>query len=325
MSSSISVALCTFNGAKYIGAQLESIRDQIRPPDELIVCDDGSSDETVSIVRAFRAPFPIRVVENATTLRSTKNFEKAIGLCTGDLIALADQDDVWEPNKLSRLEGVLGDSPEAGYAFSDAAIVGAGLESRGYTMWQANRFSGKLFREFSGPAQLRTLLRQDCVTGACMVFRASLRERVLPINELWVHDGWIAVVATASGFRGIAVPEPLIRYRQHAAQQIGDKRRTAVGRVAHAMKSGTEELVERSRRLVELERWLTAIELPDRDRARALQMIREKLTHSEVRLRVRRRPGLSRVPLAVSEIWHGGYQRYSKSWRSAVRDVLNYR
>src|SRR5216683_3439034 len=114
--------MCTYNGARFLLHQLESIAAQTRLPNELVVCDDRSADESLEIVRSFakRAPFPVRLEINEKNLGSTKNFEKAIGLCQGEIIALADQDDVWKPRKLAVLEKTLEEHPEAGYVFSDA-------------------------------------------------------------------------------------------------------------------------------------------------------------------------------------------------------------
>ena len=93
----ISVAMCTYNGGKYLREQLISIAKQARLPDELIVCDDVSNDATLQILNEFQkmAPFPIRIHRNGVRLGVTKNFEQAIALCNGDIIALSDQDDVW--------------------------------------------------------------------------------------------------------------------------------------------------------------------------------------------------------------------------------------
>src|SRR4029077_8380451 len=112
----LSIAMCTYNGARFLPEQLESIAAQTRLPDELVVCDDGSADESAEIVRNFgkNAPFPVRLELNEKNLGATKNFEKAIGLCQGDLISLADQDDVWKPQKLSKLWLVFQENPGAG-------------------------------------------------------------------------------------------------------------------------------------------------------------------------------------------------------------------
>src|SRR5215212_2843702 len=104
----ISVAMCTYNGAEFLSAQLQSIMAQSRPPDEIIICDDVSIDTTRSLLRQFatESSIPITLHFNDQNLGSTKNFEQAITLCTGDVIALSDQDDVWRTDKLQVLERV---------------------------------------------------------------------------------------------------------------------------------------------------------------------------------------------------------------------------
>lgn len=115
----LSVAMCTYNGEEYLWEQLLSIAEQTRLPDELIVCDDSSTDTTLQILNEFQkmAPFSVRIYCNEAKLGPSKNFEKAITLCSGDVIALSDQDDVWLPRKLERLEKLLEDHLEAGLRF----------------------------------------------------------------------------------------------------------------------------------------------------------------------------------------------------------------
>jgi len=94
--NTISVALCTYNGELYLREQLESILKQTFPPDEIIICDDGSTDTTIKILEEFRRKsfIPVKVYYNKENLGVSKNFEKAISLCSGDIIFLSDQDDV---------------------------------------------------------------------------------------------------------------------------------------------------------------------------------------------------------------------------------------
>ena len=122
----LSIALCTYNGSAYLSEQLESLAAQTRTPDELVVCDDNSTDgRTVEMVRAFarNSPFAVRFSVNRKTLGPKKNFQRAIARCQGDVIFLCDQDDVWEPNKLARIEETLLAAPEAGFVFTDAEVV----------------------------------------------------------------------------------------------------------------------------------------------------------------------------------------------------------
>src|SRR5437899_4187103 len=143
MTAMISVALCTYNGDRFLAEQLSSILNQERLPDELVLCDDRSMDATLAMARRFAeaAPFPMRIEANASNLGSTRNFAQAIELCRGDIVVLADQDDVWFPHKLAVLERALLDDPGAGFAFSDAEMVDEHLQPIGYKLWDALRFS----------------------------------------------------------------------------------------------------------------------------------------------------------------------------------------
>ena len=107
MPPRFSVAMCTYNGARFVAEQLESVAAQTRPPSELVVCDDRSTDGTARLVEQFaaRAPFPVRLFVNERNLGSTANFGRAVTLAEGDLVALCDQDDVWRPEKLEPTEG----------------------------------------------------------------------------------------------------------------------------------------------------------------------------------------------------------------------------
>jgi glycosyltransferase involved in cell wall biosynthesis len=217
----ISVALCTFNGEPFLLEQLASIEKQTRLPDELVVCDDCSTDGTLEILQRFaeRVKFPVEVFQNAQTLGSTKNFEKAIRLCTGDLIALSDQDDIWYPDRLERSEQEFAAHPEAGLVFSDADVIDEQNRPLGETLWQRLGFAGKRKQDLLS-GQFIVLAKHRFVTGATAMFRANLRDRCLPIASGWIHDGWIAVVIAAfSKLRPI--DERLIRYRIHGTQQVG--------------------------------------------------------------------------------------------------------
>ena len=217
----ISVALCTYNGERFLAAQLASIQQQTRLPDELICCDDRSIDRSVSILRRFaaEASFPVSIIENATTMGSTNNFVQALRLCTGDLIALCDQDDLWYVNRLECSEQQLEMHPEAGFVFSDATVIDEQGRPLKKTLWQRIGFTPQ--RQHALQAGNFTLLaKHRFVTGATVMLRASLREHCLPVAAGWIHDEWITMMAAAfSKLRPIE--QPLIYYRIHAAQQVG--------------------------------------------------------------------------------------------------------
>src|ERR1700760_4242642 len=109
----ISVAMCTYNGERYLREQLESIAEQSLLPIELVVCDDGSTDDSILILEEFRAraPFSVRIIRNEVKLGSTRNFDQAMTSTSGEFIALCDQDDRWKPRKLEKLVAVLLENP----------------------------------------------------------------------------------------------------------------------------------------------------------------------------------------------------------------------
>lgn len=217
----ISVALCTYNGERFLPQQLASIANQTMPPDELVVCDDRSTDRTVAILREFAASvsYPVRIFENAQNLGFAANFERAIRLCDGELIALSDQDDIWFPYRLERSRLEFRAHPQAGLIFSDAEVIDEQDRPQGETLWQRLGFVGQRKQQLLA-GQFVVLAKHRFVTGATVMFRATLRDRFLPIGIGWVHDEWIAlVIAAFADLRPI--DQPLIRYRIHGSQQVG--------------------------------------------------------------------------------------------------------
>ena len=195
--------------------------NQTRPPDELIVCDDRSSDRTIGIVREFAASatYPVRIFENESNLGSAANFERAIRLCEGNLIALSDQDDIWYPTRLQRSEQEFTAHPEAGLVFSDADVINDENELTGATMWQRTRLRGQTRARSAGRSVLPFGEAQVCDRGhrdvPCELTRSYFAHR-----PGWIHDEWIALVTAAfSDLRPIH--QPLIRYRIHGSQQVG--------------------------------------------------------------------------------------------------------
>jgi glycosyltransferase involved in cell wall biosynthesis len=251
----ISVAMCTFNGGRYLQEQLESIALQSRLPAELVVCDDRSTDDTLAILKRFRSevPFAVKVIQNSQRLGSTRNFDQAIGLARGRLIALCDQDDRWLPMKLERLSVALEENPFLGGVFSDASLIDGDGRQIGLRLFARHKFTSAKQRDFVR-CPTATLLKHDVVTGATLMFRATIRRYCSPIPASWVHDGWLAwMIALHSRFSLIA--EPLMDYRIHAGQQLGvnsatsaqgaqgeaETRRQRYKRVAHQF----EDLLER--------------------------------------------------------------------------------
>jgi hypothetical protein len=321
----ISIAMCTYNGEVYLSDQLVSIANQTHPSDELVICDDGSTDNTLQILHQFgkEAPFPVKVYRNQQRLGPTKNFEKALSLCSGDFVFLSDQDDVWMPQKVNTLIQALKNNPGAGYVFSDAVIVDELLRPMGYTMWQSIEFIRGQRRQFEQGKQLAVLVKHNVVTGATMAFRAELKSIILPIPDEIIHDEWIALLATSLGMYGVLIEEPLIQYRQHPQQLIGSRRVSFVEQAKQAV-LGRGQPFESRLRQEELKRSqvLDRLALTGQLNKHVQQLFDAKIQHLRVRQSIHKHPRYARLFDVARECLALRYHRFSAGWRTAARDLL---
>lgn len=319
----LSVALCTFNGGRFLPVQLASLAAQTRPPDELVACDDASTDGTADCLRSF-APgrFPVRVVANPTRLGTAANFTRAFGLCTGDVILSCDQDDYWLPKKLARIEAAFAD-PRVGLVFSDAWLLdGTADVSRPHrTAWQSLPFTSTARRQFVAGGGPRVLLRYNVVTGAAMAFRADLRAVILPIPDEWVPDAWVAFLAAAVADVKL-LPEPSIAYRGHAGQQVGLSRRTLARQLRAAFGGRDKAFFDgAAARFDQLagRLWLHRHLLRD---PAVLDLVREKAAMARTQAAMRGTPRWGRGTAAVSELLAGRYHRFDHGVRAFLADLL---
>ena len=215
----ISVAMCTYNGAKYVAEQLESILNQTHPVDEIVVGDDGSTDDTVEIVKNIlsSANVEYQIIQNPVNLGYIKNFENVIAHTKGDIIFLSDQDDVWVKEKVEILVGDLDRDPRYLLVFSDAYVVDAKLNKKPGTLWDSVFYTPNE-KKFKSWTEL--FCSGYYVTGATVAFRNELFKKACPFTNLWAHDGWLAIWAAVCG-DVCKEKEKLILYRQHENNQIG--------------------------------------------------------------------------------------------------------
>lgn len=215
----ISVAVCTYNGEKYIGEQLQSIIKQTRQPDEIIVCDDCSKDKTVDIVKDILKEWngQYKIVINKINLGFKKNFEKAIGLCQGDIIFLSDQDDVWDLNKIQIVEKYFQDD-DAFLVFHDANVVDENLKLLYNSFWNLLNFNYKKLER----GNYKRLLQSNVVQGCACAFRNELFYYAKPFPDFAFHDEWLTLVAVLYG-KIVPVPEKLLMYRQSSNNIVGAK------------------------------------------------------------------------------------------------------
>jgi glycosyltransferase involved in cell wall biosynthesis len=220
MSGKISVALGTYNGEKHLQAQLDSLRNQTVLPYELVICDDGSNDNTLQIIRDFAesAPFPVHLHVNETNLGFADNFLRAANLCQGDWISFCDQDDVWLPRKFQCVIQAI-----ERYGSDELVLIG-------HTSLMANGdlvLNGQRLPNYKKDKYIKCASQFGffCIVGFSMVFRASLIKNfdanlrpTIYRQQEWTppgHDQWIGMLANAVGDTAY-ISEPLAIWRRHA-------------------------------------------------------------------------------------------------------------
>jgi glycosyltransferase involved in cell wall biosynthesis len=219
----ISVALCTYNGEKFLHQQIDSILNQTFKADEIVVCDDGSTDKTHQILNEYQKKFPelFKIHINEKNLRSVKNFEKAISLCTGDLIFLSDQDDIWEEIKVETFIQYFNQYPNINAICSNGTFI----NNDGDFIDQLSIWSvPQLLKDQNIEIDYFNIIAfiENIATGAGMAFRSNVKDRIfpIPVKEGFHHDEWIALV-TSYRKSFMMIDEKLFRYRIHDEQQVG--------------------------------------------------------------------------------------------------------
>jgi glycosyltransferase involved in cell wall biosynthesis len=213
----ISIAMATYNGGKYLRHQLDSILSQSIPPFEVIVCDDHSTDNTLDILREYSGQYPLKYFVNETRLGVIENFKRAILLCQGEYIALADQDDVWNPNKLELSLDIMKrieSSNTPCLTYSDLEIVNSNLKTTDPSLWD-NLKVNPLKENFY------TLLFGNIVTGCTILVNRNFLKYVKEMpGDVPMHDSWMGLVAYGLGRAGI-VNKTTMKFRRHG-QNVTD-------------------------------------------------------------------------------------------------------
>jgi glycosyltransferase involved in cell wall biosynthesis len=317
----ISIAMATFNGDNFLRQQLESFLAQTKLPDELVVCDDGSSDQTLQILESFsrEASFAVHVHRNPKNLGHVENFGKALSLCTGEIIFLSDQDDVWFPKKIERVARVFDASEDVLLVINDAEITDKHLQLSGLTQAGQIRGAGLTLDHF--------------VNGSCSALSARLLRIILPIpREALAHDNWIHKLAGAMGVRQV-LDEVLQYYRRHdestSKSIISVNSRVSRWDLARQYARG-DAYTAAVKRLSVLERMCDRLdrmrEVLDDTKIRtaildAIKHLKEERKMVSARVYLLKRPLILRIPLAFIFWFRGGY-RFFSGWKSLSKDLL---
>lgn len=209
----ISIALCTYNGERFLADQLRSITNQTYQNLEIIVVDDCSTDKTVDILESAQKSDPrIKIYKNKKNLGFIKNFEKALRICNGDFIALSDQDDIWFPQKVQTLRNQIGDNL---LIYSSVHLIDEHDHPLPGSFPKLKPIEGK---------KPLSLILGNCVIGHTCLIKKELLDSALPIPEnIFAHDQWLAIISAAHGklkYSG----EILSLYRSHQNNAIFKKK-----------------------------------------------------------------------------------------------------
>jgi glycosyltransferase involved in cell wall biosynthesis len=212
MSCNISVVLATYNGSKYIVKQLDSILNQTVPPDEIIICDDISTDETVSLLQPYLLNSRIKLFVNDKRLGVVDNFKKGAKLAAKhNWLAFADQDDIWVPEKLYKLANameLIDDGITPSLVYSDLIVIDKNDVVTALSFWDKQKIR---------PAKIKlaTILYGNVVTGCTMLVNYAMAEELFVFqSDQYFHDEWLGLIAYSFGHVKI-LNETLVLYRQH--------------------------------------------------------------------------------------------------------------
>lgn len=317
----VSVALCTYNGERYIADQLDSILNQTHVPDEIVVRDDGSTDRTLEILNEYAtdAPELFDIEQHAENTGVAKNFESAIRACTGDYIALSDQDDVWHEEKLARQLAALSES-DAALACHNSTLVTDSMDPIG-DLW-ADLIPAYIPESETRPTDtFRQLVRRNFVQGATVLLDAEYVDEILPLPAAWHHDYYLAIQACLRG--GIIVlDDELLSYRQHEQQEVGGETVSILGRFLANLQEGYD-----SERVIvwnELSEWVTTQANADLapDKSVIKPLLARKTNYEQARSDTL--DGTS-IKDAVSGLLHNirrrHYTEFESGWLSAGNDI----
>jgi glycosyltransferase involved in cell wall biosynthesis len=316
----VSVALCSCDGETFLAQQLDSIARQSVPVNELVVCDDASTDGTAGILDSFAGRLPIRKFVNRDRLGVTRNFERAVRLCTGDIIFLCDQDDVWHDDKVRTLLKPFTD-PAVGLVFSNARVVRDDQSPAGYRLWESIWFDSDEQRRFREGDSVSVLSRHAVAAGSTAAFRADFRPLLLPFPDLpHAHDIWIALLLAAVS-RIEPVDRDLIDYRLHDSNHVGMRRYGLLGQIRMARQqihsNAFGQLAELHQsaldRLGDQSVWPVS--------EATLELLRCKAIHAGARRDLPRR-WWSRLSVVGSEVRKGNYFRFSYGYKSVLQDLF---
>jgi glycosyltransferase involved in cell wall biosynthesis len=316
----LSIAMATFNGEQFLPQQLNSFLNQERKPDELVVCDDCSTDNTYKILQNFRKTcgFYVKIIKNVEKLGVGKNFEEATKNCTGDIILFSDQDDVWLPNKIKLIENYFIINNQIDYLISNAEIVDSKLNSLKYTLWQQRKFNNHLQKKYELGNEFYVMIRRDITTGMVTALRKTIITKFNPIPPNISHDFWYLPLAAALGKRGGLIKLPIVKYRQHHLQLYGASKKNLQIKLNNLSCSTSNIL---NTKIHILSNYLMFLSKQPMINNKILQEINTLLSHYNKKLKIYNLPRYRRIFYILIEVINFNYLRFSNI-NNIIFDIL---
>lgn len=318
MPASVSIAVCTYNGERFLQEQLDSLLAQTRRPDQIVIRDDVSSDGTLVLLRAFvsraeAAGISVDLQVNPQNMGYRRNFDGALRACTGTLIFLCDQDDVWHPDKVARFCTEFDARPGLRVLHCDARLIDDAGQPMPQTLFTALHYGAAQRARMHAGDGFRLMLKRKLMTGAAMALHRSVLTDALPLPASdWVHDAWIGTLAAMRGEID-SLSETLIDYRLHSNNQLGLGGNDATPRAVRRKRQLESERVECGQLLERARaRGLPATQLAWIERKRRHIAVRTSLPSSRLR----------RIPAVLGELLRGNYGHFGRGVLSAGIDLL---
>jgi glycosyltransferase involved in cell wall biosynthesis len=204
---SVSICIATYNGANCIVNQLQSVLEQLAENDEIVISDDKSTDETISLINSL-ADARIRIIINEGKSGPVSNFENAIQNATGEIMFLCDQDDIWFKNKVQRH---IDNHQNYDLVVSDAVVTNEDMSV----------LFPSFFKQRGSSQGLITNMIRNSYIGCCMSFNRKILTQAIPFpRDIHMHDWWIGMVSELKG-KICFLEEPLMYYIRHSNNASG--------------------------------------------------------------------------------------------------------
>jgi glycosyltransferase involved in cell wall biosynthesis len=313
-----SVIVCSYNGQSYLREQLNSLLNQDKLPDEIIIIDDCSKDNSWDLICDFKnsnTHIIIRTFRNDNNIGFVNNFSQAIKLATNEIVFFCDQDDVWSDKKISTVFQHFITDPLLTCFHTNAEIVNENLQSSGKDLFSTLKVDKREMNAMKTNRYFEVLLRRNVVTGATMAVRRDMLVKSLPIPPDWIHDEWIPIVNSLAG--KVAFDNKLlIKYRIHDRNTVGlgdggSNFKTLLNR--GTVKSFYEARISKLSHLRN-----RGITNPSQSK-----YLEDYISHLQWRLSVAILPYPKRIRPIIGQVLDGSYSQFSRGIFSAIRDFFS--